>query len=121
MVRWGIWLSIVPKASRDLNSLLCHNHYQQNNLGQQFSAGGLQWQPGGQPQQIDMVTSSAGSSRQHIQSGQGRSSQGRDIHASRGRGGRQQAQGRIHNISLQDAQNNLDLIMGETYTKDERN
>ncbi|KAM1156709.1 hypothetical protein ACFX2B_027171 [Malus domestica] len=59
-----------------------------------------------------MVTSSAGSSRQHIQSSQGRSSQGRGVHASRGRGGRQQAQGRIHNISLQDAQNNPDLIMG---------
>ena len=38
--------------------------------------------------------------------------QGRCIQANRGRGGRQQAQGRIHNITLQDAQNNPDLIMG---------
>ncbi|CAN6677923.1 unnamed protein product [Malus baccata var. baccata] len=59
--------------------------YQQNNLGQQFLVGGSQWQPGGQPQQMDIGTSSAGSSRPHIQSGQGRSSQGRGVHASRGR------------------------------------
>ncbi|XP_070661474.1 uncharacterized protein [Malus domestica] len=95
--------------------------YQQNNFGQQFSAGGSQWQPGRQPQQSDMVASSAGPFRQPIQSGQGRGSQGRGVHANRGRGGRQQAQGRIHNISLQDAQNNPDLIMGENYTDEERN
>ncbi|KAB2626175.1 S ribonuclease [Pyrus ussuriensis x Pyrus communis] len=46
------------------------------------------------------------------QPSQGRGTQGRDVQASRGRGGRQQGQGRIHNISLQDAQNNPDLIMG---------
>ncbi|KAM1344659.1 hypothetical protein ACFX2H_033924 [Malus domestica] len=55
----------------------------------------------------EIVASSAGSLRQ---SGQQR--QGRGIHANRGRSGRQQNQGRIHNMSLQDAQNNPDLIIG---------
>ncbi|XP_070674741.1 uncharacterized protein [Malus domestica] len=58
------------------------------------------------PQHVDVAASSAGSLRQ---SGQPR--QGRGIHANRGRGGRQQAQERIHNMTLQDAQNNPDLIM----------
>ncbi|XP_070667502.1 uncharacterized protein [Malus domestica] len=61
----------------------------------------------GQPQQLEIAANSAGSSRQ---SGQPR--QGRGIHASRSRGGRQQNQRRIHNMTLQDAQNNPDLIMG---------
>lgn len=86
--------------------------YQQNGFGQHFSTDGSQWQSGRQPQQVDIAASSVGSSRQHTQSGQGRSSQGRGVHASRGRGGRQQNQGRINNISLHDAQNNPDLIMG---------
>ena len=51
------------------------------------------------------------SSRQHGQSGHGRSTQGRGIHANRGQGGRHQAQGHINSISLQDTQNNPDLIM----------
>ncbi|KAM1306479.1 hypothetical protein ACFX2H_008859 [Malus domestica] len=74
---------------------------------QPYSASGSQWYQDGQPQHGEIATSSAGSSRQ---SGQQR--QGRGIHANRGRGGRQQNQGRIHNMSLQDAQNNPDLIMG---------
>ena len=78
----------------------------------QSSASGSQWQSGGQPQQVDVAASSAGSSRQHSQAGQGRSTQSRGVHASRGRGGCQQAQGRINNITLQDAQNHPDLIIG---------
>ncbi|KAM2154836.1 hypothetical protein ACFX1Q_046598 [Malus domestica] len=53
-----------------------------------------------------------GSSRQSNPSGQGRTSQGRGNQGIRGRGGRQQAQGRVNHISLQDAQNHPDLIMG---------
>ena len=34
------------------------------------------------------------------------------LHANRGRGGQQQAQGHINNITLQDAHNHPDLIMG---------
>ncbi|KAM2869733.1 hypothetical protein FF1_017608 [Malus domestica] len=49
---------------------------------------------------------------QSNQSGQGRTSQGRGNQGSRGRGGRQQTQGRVNHISLQDAQNHPDLIMG---------
>ncbi|KAB2598686.1 S ribonuclease [Pyrus ussuriensis x Pyrus communis] len=75
-------------------------------------AGGSQWYQGGQYQQGEIATSSAGSSRQSGQPSQGRGAQGRGVQASRGRGGRQQGQGRLHNISLQDAQNNPDLIMG---------
>ncbi|KAB2626227.1 S ribonuclease [Pyrus ussuriensis x Pyrus communis] len=75
-------------------------------------AGGSQWYQGGQYQQGEIATSSAGSSRQSGQPSQGRGAQGRGIQASRGRGGRQQSQGRLHNISLQDAQNNPYLIMG---------
>ena len=75
-------------------------------------AGGSQWYQGGQYQQGEIATSSAGSSRQAGQPSQGRGAQGRGVQASRGRGGRQQGQGRLHNISLQDAQNNPDLIMG---------
>ena len=59
-----------------------------------------------------MLLPSAGSSRQHSQAAQRRGTQGRGVHASRGRGRRQQAQGRINNITLQDAQNHPDLIMG---------
>ncbi|XP_068340448.1 uncharacterized protein [Pyrus communis] len=73
--------------------------------------GGSQWYQGGQYQQGEIATSSAGSSRQMGQPSQGRGAQGRGVQASRGRGGRHQGQGRIHNISLQDAQNNPDLIM----------
>ena len=40
--------------------------YQQSGLGQ-FSASGSQWQPGGQPQQVDVAARSAGPSRQHSQ------------------------------------------------------
>ena len=36
--------------------------YQQSGLGQ-FSASGSQWQSGGQPQQVDVAISTAGSSR----------------------------------------------------------
>ncbi|KAM1000307.1 hypothetical protein ACFX2A_007071 [Malus domestica] len=75
---------------------------------QPHSAGESQWYQGGQPQQGEIATNSVGSSRQ---SGQQR--QGRGVHANRGRGGRQQNQARIHNMSLQDAQNNPYLIMGE--------
>ena len=75
--------------------------------------GGSQWFQGGQTQQGEIATSSAGSSRQSGQPSQGRGTQSRGGQASRGRGGRQQTQGRIHNISLQDAQNNPDLIMGK--------
>ncbi|KAM2418669.1 hypothetical protein ACFX1W_025327 [Malus domestica] len=74
---------------------------------QPHSASGSQWYQGGQPQQVEIAASNAGSSRQ---SGQPR--QGRGIHASRGHGERQQNHGRIHNMVLQDAQNNPDLIMG---------
>ncbi|XP_068338936.1 uncharacterized protein [Pyrus communis] len=79
------------------------------------SAGGFQWFQGGQIQQGEIATSSAGSSRQSGQPSQGRGTQSRGGQASRGRGGRQQTQGRIHNISLQDAQNNPDLIMDRVY------
>ena len=48
--------------------------YQQSGLGQ-FPASGSQWQSGGQPQQVDVAASSAGSSRQHNQVGQGRNTQ----------------------------------------------
>ncbi|XP_070662233.1 uncharacterized protein [Malus domestica] len=74
---------------------------------QPLSAGESHWYQGGQPQQGEIVASSAGSSRQLSQQ-----RQGRGIHANRGRGGRQQSQGCIHNMSLQDAQNNPDLIIG---------
>ena len=47
--------------------------YQQSSMGQ-YSAGGSQWQSGGQPQQVDVAASSAGSSRQHNQAGHERSS-----------------------------------------------
>ncbi|CAN6570814.1 unnamed protein product [Malus baccata var. baccata] len=74
-------------------------------------AGGSQWHQGGQPRQEEVATSGAGSSRQSNQSGQGRTSQGRGNQGNRGCGGRQQAQGRVNHISLQDAQNHPDLIM----------
>ncbi|XP_068316274.1 uncharacterized protein [Pyrus communis] len=76
------------------------------------SAGGSQWFQGGQFQPGEIATSSVGSLRQSGQPSQGRGTQSRGGQTSRGRGGRQQTQGRIHNISLQDAQNNPDLIMG---------
>ncbi|XP_068319687.1 uncharacterized protein [Pyrus communis] len=75
-------------------------------------AGGPQWFQGGQIQQGEIATSSAGSSRQSGQPSQGRGTQSRGGQTSRGQGGRLQTQGRIHNISLQDAQNNPDLIIG---------
>ncbi|XP_070662316.1 uncharacterized protein [Malus domestica] len=78
-----------------------------------YSAGGSQWYPGGQSQHVEVSSSSAGSSRQPNQPGQGRNVQGRSGQTSRGRGGRQQAQGRIHHMTLQDAQTNPDLIMVE--------
>ncbi|XP_068307406.1 uncharacterized protein [Pyrus communis] len=74
-------------------------------------AGGSQWYQGGQPPQGEIATNSAGSSRQSGQLSQGRNVQGQGDQTSRGRGGQQQPQGCIHNISLQDAQNNPDLIM----------
>ncbi|CAN6544348.1 unnamed protein product [Malus baccata var. baccata] len=46
------------------------------------------------------------------QPGQGRNPQGRGNQGSRGRGGQQQAQGRVNHISLHEAQNHPDLIMG---------
>ncbi|KAB2632446.1 S ribonuclease [Pyrus ussuriensis x Pyrus communis] len=55
---------------------------------------------------------SSGYMLQSGQPSQGRGTQSRGGQTSKGRGGRQQTQGRIHNISLQDAQNNPDLIMG---------
>ncbi|KAM1230121.1 hypothetical protein ACFX2G_041210 [Malus domestica] len=70
-------------------------------------ADGSQWSQRGQPQQGEIAANSVGSSRQ-----QGQQRQGRGVHANRGRGRRQQNQGHIHNMSLQDAQNNPDLIMG---------
>ncbi|KAM2989434.1 hypothetical protein FF2_003418 [Malus domestica] len=73
---------------------------------------GSQWHQGGQPRQGEVATSSAGPPRQSSQSGQGRTSQGRGNQGNKGRGGRQQAQGRVNHISLQDAQNHPDLIMG---------
>ncbi|XP_070662454.1 uncharacterized protein [Malus domestica] len=69
-------------------------------------ASGSQWYQGGQPQQVEIGSSSAGFSRQF-----GQPSKGRGNQANRGCGGRQQAHGRINNISLQDAQNHSDLIM----------
>ncbi|XP_068328289.1 uncharacterized protein [Pyrus communis] len=54
---------------------------------------------------------SGGSSRQSGQPSQGRNVQRRGGQTSRGHGGRQQTQERIHNISLEDAQNNPNLIM----------
>ena len=77
---------------------------------QPFSAGGSQWNTGGQSQNLEVASSSAGSSRQPSQPSRG--AQGRGNQAGRGRGGRQQAQGRIHHITLHDAQNHPDLIMG---------
>ncbi|KAM2333980.1 hypothetical protein ACFXTH_011592 [Malus domestica] len=75
-------------------------------------ASGSQWYQGGQPRQGEVAASGAGSSRQSTQSGQGRTSQGRGNQGNRGCGGRQQAQGCVNHISLQDAQNHPDLIMG---------
>ena len=49
--------------------------YQQSGMGQ-YSAGGSQWQSGGQPQPVDVAASSARSSRQHSQAGQGRNTPG---------------------------------------------
>ncbi|XP_068344232.1 uncharacterized protein [Pyrus communis] len=63
---------------------------------------------GVQPQQREVASSSTGSSRQ---TSQGRSTPGRSGQSSRGRGGWQQPQGRIHNLTVQDAQKNPDLIM----------
>ncbi|XP_068309608.1 uncharacterized protein [Pyrus communis] len=71
----------------------------------QYSGGYMPYPPG------EIATSSAGSSRQSGQPSQGRGTQSRGGQTSRSRGGRQQTQRRIHNISLQDAQNNPDLIM----------
>ncbi|TQD77792.1 hypothetical protein C1H46_027665 [Malus baccata] len=75
-------------------------------------ASGSQWYQGGQPQQSGVAASSAGPSRPPNQAGQGRAHQGRGNQSGRGRGGRQSAQGRVNHISLQDAQNHPDLIMG---------
>ncbi|KAM1863067.1 hypothetical protein ACFX14_003456 [Malus domestica] len=75
-------------------------------------AGGSQWHQGGQPRQGEVAAGGVGSSRQSNPSGQGRTSQGRGNQGNRGRGGRQQAQGRVNHISLHDAQNHPDLIMG---------
>ncbi|CAN6685651.1 unnamed protein product [Malus baccata var. baccata] len=75
-------------------------------------AGGSQWHQGGQPRQGEVATCNAGSSRQPSQPGQGRNPQGRGNQGSRGRGGQQQAQGRVNHISLHEAQNHPDLIMG---------
>ncbi|KAM1286042.1 hypothetical protein ACFX2J_000134 [Malus domestica] len=75
-------------------------------------ASGSQWYQGGQPQQSGVAASSAGPSRPPTQAGQGRTHQGRGNQSGRGRGGRQPAQGRVNHISLQDAQNHPDLIMG---------
>ncbi|XP_050153916.1 uncharacterized protein LOC126628325 [Malus sylvestris] len=83
-------------------------------------ASGSQWHQGGQPRQGEVDVSGAGSSRQFNQSGQGLASQGQGNQGNRGRGGRQQAQGRVNHISLQDAQNHPDLIMGDTYPEDKR-
>ncbi|XP_068328135.1 uncharacterized protein [Pyrus communis] len=83
-------------------------HYQGDALQQTVLSGFR----GGQFQQGDIATSSAGSSRQSGQPSQGHGTQSRGGQTSRGRGGRQQTQGRIHNISLHDAKNNPDLIMG---------
>ncbi|KAM1721715.1 hypothetical protein ACFX12_023218 [Malus domestica] len=74
--------------------------------------GGSQWHQGGQPRQGEIATGGAGSSRQPSQPGQGRNPQGRGNQGNRGRGGRQQAQGRVNHMSLQEAQNHPDLIMG---------
>ncbi|XP_070679270.1 uncharacterized protein [Malus domestica] len=74
--------------------------------------GGSQWHQGGQPRQGEIATGGAGSSRQPSQPGQGRNPQGRGNQGNRGRGGRQQAQGRVNHISLHEAQNHPDLIMG---------
>ncbi|XP_070665153.1 uncharacterized protein [Malus domestica] len=74
-------------------------------------AGGSQWHQGGQPRQGEVATGGVGLSRQPSQPGQGRNPQGRGNQGSRGRGGRQQAQGRVNHISLQEAQNHPDLIM----------
>ncbi|XP_070676440.1 uncharacterized protein [Malus domestica] len=82
--------------------------------------GGSQWHQGGQPRQGEIATGGAGSSRQPSQPGQGRNPQGRGNQGNRGRGGRQQAQGRVNHMSLQEAQNHPDLIMGETYPEDDR-
>ncbi|KAM2088514.1 hypothetical protein ACFX1T_032585 [Malus domestica] len=75
-------------------------------------ASGSQWYQGGQPQQSGVAASSTGSFRPPAQTGQGRTHQGRGNQSGRGRGGRQSAQGRVNHISLQDAQNHPDLIMG---------
>ncbi|XP_050108715.1 uncharacterized protein LOC126587672 [Malus sylvestris] len=75
-------------------------------------ASGSQWYQGGQPQQSGVAASSTGSFRPPVQTGQGRTHQGRGNQSGRGRGGRQPAQGRVNHISLQDAQNHPDLIMG---------
>ncbi|XP_070664556.1 uncharacterized protein [Malus domestica] len=66
-----------------------------------------QWYAGGPSQNLDVASSNVGSSRQPNQPSQGRGNQG-----NRGCGGRRQAQGRVHHITMQDAQINPDLIMG---------
>ncbi|KAM1302324.1 hypothetical protein ACFX2H_013265 [Malus domestica] len=127
---WDIGLLSVPRVSRDLNSLLCHlqrrfsrtldqavmTGYSQDPGGYtsypSMLASGSQWYQGGQPRQGEVAASGTGPSRQSNQPRKGRRSQGRGNQGHRGRGGRQQAQGRVNHISLQDAQNHPDLIMG---------
>ncbi|XP_070678215.1 uncharacterized protein [Malus domestica] len=123
--RWGIRLHIALRISRGPKHLPYHHLRRPSKFHdlvvmpklvmepggsmpyQPHSASGSQWYQEGQPQQVKIATSCAGSSRQ---SGQPR--QGRGIHANSGRGERQQNQGRIHNMTLQYAQNNPDLIIG---------
>ncbi|XP_068319781.1 uncharacterized protein [Pyrus communis] len=71
------------------------------------SGGGSQWYTGGPSQNFDIASNSAGSSSLPNQPSQGRGNQG-----NRGHGDWQQAQDHVHHITLQDAQNNPDLIMG---------
>ncbi|TQD99950.1 hypothetical protein C1H46_014454 [Malus baccata] len=86
-----------------------------------YSGGGSQWYPGWQSQNVEVASSSAGSSRQPNQPGQGRGLQRRGNQTNRGRRRRHQPQGRVHHITLQDAWSSPDLIMGKTFQEDERN
>ncbi|XP_070668888.1 uncharacterized protein [Malus domestica] len=74
-----------------------------------YQGGGAQIYTRGQYRNLDVASSSGGSGRQAILPHQGR---GNQTQANRGRGGRQQVQGKVNNTTLQDAQANPDLIMG---------
>ncbi|KAM2816847.1 hypothetical protein COP1_041037 [Malus domestica] len=74
-----------------------------------YQGSGSHWYAGGESQNLEGASSSGTSTRQPNPTNQGRGNQGR---GNQGQRSRQQAQGQVNHITLQDAQNNPDLIMG---------